>query len=126
MLKDASELLMTSPYMGKQRKSMTDVHNLMQLAHKHGLVFNLQKTQVKAAAVKFFGNIYDENGVHPDPAKVEAIHRITPPQNLKELQAFLGMVQYLAPFIPKLSNLTAPLCKLTWDKGYNEAFNKCS
>ena len=46
--------------------------NLMCVAHKCGLVFNPQKTHVKAPAVNVFGCLYDADGVHPGLDKVNA------------------------------------------------------
>ena len=103
--------------------------NLMQVAHKYGVVFNLQKTHVKAPAINFFGCLYDANGVHPDPEKVDAMHALPAPMNVTELQEFLGMVTYLSPFIRGLSTLTVPLQELlkkdadfTWNTSYETAF----
>ena len=70
------------------------------------------KTHVKAPGAKFFGCLYNADGVHPDPEKVNAIHVLPEPTNITELQEFLGMVTYLSPFILGLSTLTAPLCEL--------------
>ena len=84
----------------------------MQITCKYDLVFNPQKTHVKAQAVNFFGCLYNANGVHPDPGKVNAIQALPVPTNVTELQEFLGLVMYLSPFIPGLSYLTAPLCEL--------------
>ena len=75
------------------------LRNLMFVTHKYGLVFNPQKTHVKAPAVNFFGGLYDADGVHPDPDKVNAIHTLPAPTNITELQEFLGKVMYLSPFI---------------------------
>ena len=88
-----------------------DAHlqDLMHIAHKYDLVFNPQKTHVKAQAINFFGCLYDANGVHPDPGKVDAVHALPAPTNVTELQEFLGLVMYLSPFIPGLSTLSAPL-----------------
>ena len=85
------------------------LHNLMQVPRKYGLIFNLDKCEVRTPCIKFFGCIYDASGVHPDPAKVQDIHTLPAPQNTNELQQFLGMVQYLAPFIPKLADHTEAL-----------------
>ena len=53
------------------------------------------------------------------------------PSNVTELQEFLGMVTYLSPFIPGLSQLTAPLRVLlkkefefVWNNTYDEAFQQ--
>ena len=85
------------------------LHNLMQVACEHGLIFNWEKCDVKATSVTFFSTVYDKDGVHPDPKKVEAIHKMPPPEGPQELQKFLRMTTYLSPFIPSLSTLTAPL-----------------
>ena len=71
----------------------------MHVACEHGLVFNGEKCEVKKDSVTFFGTVYDANGAHPDPKKVDAIHKIPPPDNKQQLQHFLGMVTYLSPFI---------------------------
>ena len=114
-------------------KAEHDAHlqDLMHIAYKYDLVFNPQKTHVKAQAINFFGCLYDANGVHPDPGKVNAVHALPAPTNVTELQEFLGLVTYLSPFIPGLSTLTAPLQELlkkdtdfTWNRTYNTAFEQ--
>ena len=69
-----------------------------------------------------------ENGSHPDPEKCDKIKSKPIPAN-RELQQFLGMIQYLNPFIPKLSSKTAPLRSLLkkdteyqWNETLNIAF----
>ena len=106
------------------------LHNLMRVTHEHGLVFNQEKCDVKTTSVTFFGTVYDKDRAHPDPKKVEAIHKMPPPEEPQELQKFLGMTTYLSLFIPSLSTFTAPLRELlwkdsefTWNDSYQEAFN---
>ena len=79
-----------------------NLHNFMHTACEHGLVFNGEKCEVKKDSVTFFGTVYDANGAHPDPKKVDAIHKVPPPHNKQQLQHFLGMVTHLSPFIPSL------------------------
>ena len=71
-------------------KAEHDAHlqNLMWTAHKYDLVLNLQKTHMKAQAVNFFGCLYDADGVHPSPGKVDAIHTLLVPTNITKLQEF--------------------------------------
>ena len=110
-----------------------DAHlqDLMCIACKYDLVFNPQKTHVKAQAINFFGCLYNANGVHPDPGKVNAEHALPAPTNVTELQEFLGLVTYLSPFIPGLSTLTAPLWELLkkdadfiWNHTYDTTFEQ--
>ena len=80
---------------------------------------------------QFFGCLYDANGVHPDPGKVDAVHALPAPTNITELQEFLGLVTYISPFIPGLSTLTAPLWELlkkdtdfSWNHTYDTTFEQ--
>ena len=107
------------------------LRDLMQFARKYDLVFIPQKMHVKAQAVNFFSCLYDANGVHPDPGKVDAVHALPAPTNVTELQEFLGLITYLSPFIPGLSTLTAPLGELlkkdadfSWNCTYDIAFEQ--
>ena len=52
----------------------------------------------------------------PDPSKTAVIAKMPTPTNVKALQEFLGMVQYLAKFLPHLSKITEPLRKLECKK----------
>ena len=53
------------------------------------------------------------------------------PNSKKELQAFLGIINYLRRFSPGTANVCDPLCKLTsskvtwtWNLSYQALFNK--
>ena len=105
------------------------LQNLMQIACKYNLVFNPQKTHVKAQAINFFGCLYDANGVLPDPGKVKTVHTLPACTNITKFQECLGLVMYLSPFILGLSTLTAPLHELlkkdtdfSWNCTYDAAF----
>ena len=62
----------------------------------------------------------------------EAIRAIQVPQDAQELQFFLGIATYMAPFIPNLSALSEPLRNLLikkdtnfyWSPSHNTAFEK--
>ena len=108
-----------------------NLHHLMKAANQYGLMFNSSKCAIKTPQIKFFGMIYDKHGVHPDPAKVTAIKQINPPQDKTGLQEFLGMVTYLSPFIPNLSDHTSDLRALLkkdidfiWSPSHQRAFEK--
>ena len=59
--------------------------------------------------VPFFGNVVSDQGILPDPKKVQSIKNWPSPKSPKELQSFLGAVNYLSMFIPELSSLRSPL-----------------
>ena len=53
-----------------------------------------------------------QDGVKPDPRKVEAITELLAPMSKVELHRFLGLVNYLGKFIPNFSHETALLRQL--------------
>ena len=78
-----------------------DAHlqNLMQVASEYGVVVNPQKMHVNAPAVNIFGCLYNANGVHPDPEKIDAVHALPAPTNVTEL-----------PRVPRHGDIPHPLC----------------
>ena len=50
--------------------------------------------------------------IKPDPAKVDIIIKMPTPQSKTELASFLGMCNYLGPYIPCLSDVTGTLRQL--------------
>ena len=61
-------------------------------------------------------DLITSDGVKPDPGKVSAIDNMEPPRNKLDVQRFLGMVTYLAKWIPELSKKSAPLRQLLNEK----------
>ena len=59
--------------------------------------------------LSYIGHLLTRDGMKLDPQKVNAIKAINIPEDQKELQKFMGMVNYLAKFIPNLSNIAVPL-----------------
>jgi len=55
------------------------------------------------------GHVIDEKGVYPTKDKVTAIQDAPAPSNVKELRAFLGLVNYYGRFVPQQSTVLAPL-----------------
>ena len=59
-----------------------------------GLTVNARKSSFCAVETEYLGYILSRDGIKPQPKKVQAILALTPPQNVKQLRRFLGMVQY--------------------------------
>ena len=62
--------------------------------------------------MRFMGHLLTPGGLKADPAKVEAILDMPLPTDVKGLKRFLGMVNYLAKFLPLLSDMTELLQRL--------------
>ena len=69
--------------------------------------------------VEYLGFLLTNKGVKPQPKKIEAMKRIKPPKNTKQLKSFLGMVNFYRDLWPKRSEVLAPLTKLSCIKPKN-------
>ena len=61
---------------------------------------------------KWLRHQIDEKGIKSNEEKIEAILKLNPPENTKELKSFLEAIQYVAKFLSKLSEQTDQLRKL--------------
>ena len=77
---------------------------------------NLRLNKEKCVFIKrklsFFGIVLSEEGVTPDPEKIDSLQKAASPKNESELQSFLGLCTYMSKFIENFSEKTAPLRKL--------------
>ena len=81
--------------------------------------------------VTFFGFVFSGKGVAPVPKKVETIKSAPAPTTSSGVHSFLAMATYCAKFIPKFSDMSAPLRELTkkdgpfhWSAGQEHFFNE--
>ena len=63
--------------------------------------------------VPFLGHMLTADGLAPSPEKIKAILEMPTPTDVPSLQRFLGMVNYVSKFVPKLSDHTELLRTLT-------------
>lgn len=70
----------------------------------NGLVVNRKKCVLGQATIDFLGFKVDATGISPLPHRVEAVREFAPPQSVKDLQRFLGLIGYYRRFIPKAAH----------------------
>jgi len=102
---------------------------LLDRARRTGLKFNPDKMSIKTTRIQFYGNIIGAEGLQADPSKVGAVIAMNEPKDVKDLQSFLGLANYLSHFTPHLSTVAAPLrdlCKqdsdFRWGPEHTTAF----
>jgi len=108
-----------------------NLKRVLDRARETGIRLNAEKLKVKCEKIAFFGNVIGANGLEPHSAKLAAINNMNPPQDVKELETFLGLATYLGRFTPQLAELAAPLrdlCKkdvlFSWQQAQQDAFDK--
>ena len=80
--------------------------------------------------VVFLGHLITPGGIHPTRDRIDAMLQMPTPKSPKDIRRFLGMVNYIHMLIPKCSQLTAPLSKLShatrkefvWTSEHDAAF----
>jgi hypothetical protein len=80
-----------------------------------GLKVNAAKSFFCTHKIEYLGYILARGGIKPQQKKVQAILVINPPNNVKEIRKFLGMVQYYRDMWAKRSEMLAPLSDLVGD-----------
>lgn len=96
-----------------------------------GLRAKKHKCAFMQARVTFLGHVIDQQGLHPIPSKVKAIHDAPVPSNAGELKSYLGLLTYYSKFLPNLSSQLVPLyhllkhsTKWTWAEEQERAFKE--
>lgn len=72
-----------------------------------------KKTHLFLSELEFLGHRISHRGVEADPKKVEKILNWPCPRSASALRSFLGLVRYIASFLPALAEHTAILTPLT-------------
>ena len=112
---------------------MADLRLALERMHQYGLKMNPLKCAFDVLAGKFLGFIIHEKGIEIDPKRIEAMKKVEAPACKKDLQKFLGKVNYLRRFISNLSgkiDAFTPILRLkdeakfTWRVEQQEAFEK--
>jgi hypothetical protein len=75
-----------------------------------GLVINLEKCVFAVAYFKFLGHVVSAQGARLVTSYMEAVERRPPPPTtIKELQVFLGLVNFYRRFLPGIASTLRPL-----------------
>ena len=115
-----------------REEHIKDLHTFLSRCLDNNVTLNKDKCAFFRHEIQFLGNVISSGGIKPSESKVEAICKAKKPSNVTELRSFLGLVNFLSRFVPKLSIILKPLYFLlrkdtvfTWDKLANDSFDKC-
>ena len=95
-----------------------------------GMTLNPKKCQFSTTTFSFLGVQIKDGMITPDPKKMSALSNFPSPRNVQELRRFLGMVNQMGKFSPRIAELTQPLRALLsktsswiWDDPQQNAFD---
>ncbi|GAA5882917.1 hypothetical protein JCM3774_000947 [Rhodotorula dairenensis] len=86
---------------------------VLEALRQAGLYCSRKKTDLFTTHTEFLGHIISRKGLEADRSKVEKIESWPRPQTVSQVRGFLGLVQYLRKFVPRLADHTAVLTPLT-------------
>jgi hypothetical protein len=92
-----------------EEKHCRHLQQVLEKLHLHYVVIKPKKCTFGASEINFLGVKVTPEGIEPLPDKVEAICNLTFPTTSKQLQRFLGMVNYYRRWIPQAAKTQAPL-----------------
>jgi hypothetical protein len=85
------------------------LNSLFQRLQEHGLEINLEKCVFSAKKIMFLGHELSAAGVKPLHSHVEALQAYPHPSMVKQLQAFLGLVNFCRHFVPAAARMLRQL-----------------
>ncbi|GJS58624.1 putative nucleotidyltransferase, ribonuclease H [Tanacetum coccineum] len=102
---------------------------VLELLRKEKLYAKFSKCEFWLQEVHFLGHVVNQNGIHVDPSKIEAVKNWKTPTTPSEIRSFLGLAGYYRRFIANFSKIAKPLTSLTqknqkyvWGVEQEEAF----
>ncbi|GKA26867.1 putative reverse transcriptase domain-containing protein [Tanacetum coccineum] len=102
---------------------------ILELLKKEKLYAKFSKCDFWIRIVQFLGHLIDSQGLHVDPAKIEAVKNWASPTTPTEIRQFLGLAGYYRRFIKDFSKIAKSLTELTqknkkyiWGEDQESAF----
>jgi hypothetical protein len=92
------DLIIASRTLEEHHEHLRQIFTILE---ENGLQINPAKCVF--AALEFLGHRVDQHGVRPLQRHVQAISEFPPPQDVKQLQQFLGMVNFYRRFLPGIA-----------------------
>ena len=85
------------------------VYSVLRQCQEINLKLNKDKCHFRCTSIPFFGKVVSREGIQPDLQMIKALTNMPVPKNKRELQAFLGIINYLGKFSPGTAEVCKPL-----------------
>ena len=122
----SDDILIFTKTLEEHQKVICKVVALLQL---HNLSLKPEKCKLEKTSVEYLGVVISQDSSMMDPAKVARVSEWPTPTTKKEVQSFLGFINFYRRFVEGFSHLARPLFNLTkndsefcWSSNKQSAF----
>ena len=113
----------------QEDRHIEDLQGAFEVLRRHKLRLNAKKYAFGKGVGKFLGYLITDWGIEINPDQIDAVKRLKPPSNPKEVQILTGMLAALNQFISKFADRFRPFYQLLkkwkgfqWDEECDIAF----
>ncbi len=106
------------------------VHKVLEKLNERALYVKKSKSRFKTKEIKFLDYVIQSEQIEKNSKKTNAVRNWPSPKQVKEVQAFLRLMNYYWKFVPNYAKIAEPLTQLThknkkwhWDKKQKNAFH---
>ncbi|RWS01494.1 uncharacterized protein B4U79_02987 [Dinothrombium tinctorium] len=100
-------------YSATFEKQIQDLKDVFRICDEHDIRLAPNKCTFGAQEIEFLGHCVSGEGIKPIQGKVKKVQSFKTPRTVRQIQSFLGLVNYYRRFIPNLSKRERPLRELT-------------
>ncbi|KAI3773775.1 hypothetical protein L1987_48307 [Smallanthus sonchifolius] len=100
-------------YSRTQKEHEQHLRLILELLKNEKLYAKFSKCDFWIREVQFLGHVVNENGIHVDPSKIDAIKNWEAPKTSTEVRQFLGLAGYYRRFIENFSKIAQQMTTLT-------------
>ena len=104
------DILIFTKTLEEHRKVVCQV---MEVLQKYSLSLKPEKCEFERTSIEYLGVVVSHDSVKMDPKKVAGVLEWPTPSNKKEVQSFLGFINFYRRFIEGFSHIAQPLFDLT-------------
>jgi hypothetical protein len=96
-------------YSKNQLDHFSHLRKFLMHCRKFGISLNPSKSIFGVTKGKILGHIVSDLGISIDPERISAILNLPSPTSKKEVQAFMGIINFVRRFIPDFSVMVKPI-----------------
>lgn len=99
-------------FSSSEEQHLKHLETVFQRLEEYGININPSKCVFGTSELNFLSHKISSKGIFPSEERVKVIRNFPQPKTIKDLQKFVGMVNYYHRFIPKLAKFLCPMYDL--------------